>query len=300
MTAPVTFGILCCGSYYSPWTPYTLASIYGVCDRIVVVNAGFDLRDPKVEKNDVPLERVSKDVKWLDVEGRVIEVKDVSRLKRKYPVTSQKEANRLGLKEWYDLRGRNMTLASEVAYYEGATMVLRIDSDQVCYWDVLGLRGRREALILYQYEFQGDVFHLAEPGPSSPWNDSVYYYRIHPDDWYVGGLAPVIHADRQESRDYHCAHLRQANPIGLSHEESYRHFRDRFLFREWTNQYGEFTPELFEKVDEMARDALSRVGKATDLFPPEVTVGDPFKYVEETSRFREYRWTEKSSTGSSR
>jgi len=246
------------------------------------VNAGFDLRNPRFEENDIPLKQVSRDIDHLDVDGRIYEVWNVSRLKRVLLVTSQKEANRLGLKEWYDLRGRNMTLASEVAYEKGAKMVVRIDSDQVCYRDALGLRGRRDALILYQYEFQGDVFHLADPGPSSPWHDSVYWYPISKDDWYVGGLAPVIRADRKPCPDMHCAHLRQANPIGLSEEQRFRHFRDRFLFHLWTNAYGEFTSELVEKAEAQAREALSRKGKPGDILPPEVTLGDPKSYLEVT------------------
>lgn len=274
-----TFGILCCGSYWSPWTPYTLASIYPIVDKIVVVNAGFNLRNPRVEENDVPLPEVTRVIKELDVKNKIVEVTDVSRLRLKYPVTSQLEANKRGLKLWFDLRGRNMTLASQVAYEEGSQMVLRIDSDQVCYLDALGLRGRSEALTLYQYEFQGDVFHLSEPGPASPFHDSVYYYPISERDWYIGGLAPVIHADRKPCSDMHCAHLRSCNPIGLSGEECYRHFRDRFLFHEWTNHYGEFTEELFQKVDSRAREALKQFGKRSGVLPPEVTLMNPLTYI---------------------
>lgn len=280
----ITAVIMCCGSYYSPWTPCTIASTYAIGDFMVVVNAGFNLRSPRFQENDIPLEEVSRDISHLDVDGRVYEVTDVSKLRRVLPVTSQKEANRLGLKEWYDLRGRNMTLASQVAWGKGANMVLRIDTDQVCYRDALSLRGRTENLILYQFEFQGDVFHLSDPGPSSPYNDSVYYYRVAKDDWYVGGLAPVIHADRKPCEDIHCAHLRQANPIGLSEEEKLRHFRDRYIFHLWTNIYGEFTEELVEKAEAQARAALSQVGKPSNVLPPEVVFADPRAYIEETLR----------------
>lgn len=273
--------IMCTGSYYSPWTPYTIASTYGIGDFIVVVNAGFDLRNPSLEVTDFPLKQVSRDIEELDSEGKIIEVTDISRLKRKLPVMSQKVANELKLEKWYDLRGRNMTLASETAYDEGAKMVVRIDTDQVVYRDALGLRGRTDPLILYQYEFQGDLYHLSVPGPSDPFNDSVYLYPIHEDDWYVGGLAPVIRADRKPCYDMHSAHLRQCNPIGLSEEECYKHFRDRFLFHEWSNNYAEFTNELFERADQMAREALKRKGRPTDVLPPEVCLMEPKHYIEE-------------------
>jgi len=276
--------IMCTGSYYSPWTSYTVASTYVIGDFIVVVNAGFDLRNPSLEVTDVPLKEVSRDIEQLDLERKIIEVTDISRLKRKLPLMSQKVANELKIKQWYDLRGRNMTLASEVAYDEGAGTVLRIDTDQVVYKDALGLRGRTDALILYQYEFQGDIYHLADPGPSDPFNDSVYLYPIHKDDWYIGGLAPVIHADRKPCYDMHAAHLRQCNPTDLSREECHRHFRDRFLFHEWSNNYAEFNRELFERADQMAREALTRKGIPSDVLPPEVTLTLPRAYIEEMLR----------------
>jgi hypothetical protein len=276
-----TAAIMCCGSYYSPWTPYTIASVYRIVDFLVITNAGFDLRSPSFHENDIPLREVTRDIERLDVEGKIIEVTDVSRLKRKLPLMSQRVANELRINQWYDLRGRNMTLASEVAYDEGAKMVLRIDTDQVCYRDALNLRGRPDALILYQYEFQGDIYHLADPGPSSPFNDSTYYYPISKDDWYVGGLAPVIRENRKECHDMHCAHLRGANPIDLSEEKKYRHFRDRFLFHLWTNEYAEFTDELFKRADREAKEALKRRGKPSNVPPPEVTLTRPRSYIEE-------------------
>ncbi|GAH51232.1 unnamed protein product, partial [marine sediment metagenome] len=51
--------IMCTGSYYSPWTPYTIASTYGIGDFMVVVNAGFDLRNPSLDVTNVPLKQVS-------------------------------------------------------------------------------------------------------------------------------------------------------------------------------------------------------------------------------------------------
>ena len=276
--------IMCAGSYYSPWTPYTIASTYGIGDFMVVVNAGFDLRNPSLEVTDVPLKQVSRDIEELDSDGKIIELTDMSRLKRKLPVMSQMMANKLKIERWYDLRGRNMTLASEVAYDEGADMVLRIDTDQVCYRDVQGLRERKDALILYQYEFYGDLHHFPDPSPSSPFNDSVYFYPISKDDWYVGGLAPVIHADRKECPDMHCAHLRRCNPINLDEEGCLKHYRDRAIFHLWTNEYGAFTKELVERAERDAKRGLKEKGKPTDIPPPEVCLMDPREYIEETAR----------------
>ena len=165
------FGILATGTYFSPWTPFTLASIYAIVDGIIVVNAGFDLDDPKLSESSVPVPEVTETIEHLDVQNKIIEITDTSILKRKRPLMSQKLANTLKLDQWYDPRGRNMTLASEVAYSMGAKKVLRIDSDQVVFRDALNLRGRRDNLMLFQYEFVGSLKHIADPGPTSPYND---------------------------------------------------------------------------------------------------------------------------------
>lgn len=276
-----TATIMCCGSYYSPWFPYTVASTYAVSDFMVVVNAGFDFENPSVDVNDVPLKQVTEDIRNLDIENKIIEVTDVSRVKHKLPLICQKEANDQKIVDWYDLRGRNMTLASEVAYDNGAKMVIRIDTDQVCYKDVMKVKGRKEAMTFYQYEFEGDIYHLGWPGPSSPFNDSVYYYRIFKEDWYVGGLAPVIHHSRKPCHVIHCAHLRHANPIELSEEEKYKHFRDRNLFHLWTNFYGVFTDDLLKKADQYARALLTKKGRPSNVPPPEACLMRPIDYIKE-------------------
>lgn len=261
--------IMGCGTYYSPWTPYTIASTYAITDVMVIVNAGLDVRNPSLDESEIPLDQVTRDISELDVEVKITEVTDLSGLRRKLPLMSQKIANELKPERWYDLRGRNYTMASEIACELGANMVLRVDTDEVCYRDALGIRGRTDGLVLYQYEFQGDLFHLADPGPESPYNDSIEYYKISERDWYFGGRAPVIHSTMKNCPDMHCAHLRFANPIDASEKEKYRHFRDRAFFSLWTNEFGSFSPELEKRAHEVALDLLKKVGKPTDISPPE-------------------------------
>lgn len=273
------------GTYYCPWFPYTIASAHSIVDLHVIVNMGFDLKNPSLKEYEVPLEEVSRDIDELDVEGKILEVTDFSRLRHKYPLVTQKLANQLKLNDWYDIRGYAATLASDIAYDEGAKMVMRIDSDTVLYKDASALKGRTDALNLYQNEFQGDIQHLADPGPDSPYNDSVHYYPIHEGDWYMGAGTPLIRADRKPCPDIHCAHLRYANPLDLSEEEKFQHFRGRAIFRLFTNDYGEFTDELFIRADNDARSALKRVGKPSDVPPPEACLVDRRKlreYIEET------------------
>jgi len=263
------------GSYYSPWFPYCLASTYGIGDFIVVVNAGFDIKNPDPKEYEVPLERVSRDISELDTEGKVTEVKEFSRLRHKYPLITQKLANRLKIERWYDTRGMGITLAGDVAYDEGARMVLRMDTDQVCYRDALDLRAvkdGRTAISLYQYEFWGDVYHLADPGPDSPYNDAPYFYPPHESDWCIGAGSPMIKATRKPCPDIHTAHLRWANPTELTEGEKFQHFRDRAVFRLWTNEYGQFTHDLFKRAEEEARSIMERTGRPSDVGPPEVCI----------------------------
>lgn len=294
-------GILSVGSYYSPWTPFTLASIYSVCDLIVVVNGGFDLRDPCPDEWNIPLEKVSQDIAYLDIDEKIIEIKDFTfdDLEHKSMLMTQVKAAKKDMAkvgetlvwsgDWYDMRGLGITLANETAVKKGANMILKIDSDQVCYRDVIGLRRETKGLILHQTEFLGDVFHLAEPPPASPWNDSVFTYPVKKGQYYGGGGAPAIFVEREPTSKYHCAHLRYANPLFSTIRERFEHFKGRFIFHLFTNEYGVFCEELFERAEKMARDLLKRVGKPAEVSPPEVCLEDPLRYIEKIKRESEFR-----------
>jgi len=288
-------GILSVGSYYSPWVPFTLASIYPICDFIVVVNGGYNPKSPNKDEYNIPLEKVSKDIATLDFEGKIIEVKGFSLedLEHKVPLMTQAEANKKGLAEtgailvwkgnWYDMRGLGLTLANERAVKQGAQMILKIDSDQACYRDVIELRREKIGLILHQYEFLGDLFHLAHPPPSSPWNDSVFTYVAKPGQFYGGGGAPVISTDREPTSNYHCAHLRYANPLFASDEERFEHFYGRLWFAYYTNE-GLWGEELKKRAEHGAKELLKRVGKPSDVSAPEVCLTDPVSYIEEIKK----------------
>lgn len=278
--------IMSIGTYYCPWFPHCLVSTYNIGDLIVVVNAGFDIKSPDPKEYEVPLERVSRDISELDVKGKVMEVTDFSRLRHKYPLITQKLANQLKIERWYDTRGMGITLAGDIAFDEGASMILRMDTDQVCYRDALGLGDVKEAISLYQYEFWGDVYHLADPGPYSPYNDAPYFYPPHEDDWCIGAGSPMIKATRKPCSDFHAAHLRWANPQGLTEEEKFQHFRDRAIFRLWTNEYGQFTDDLFKRAEDEARSIMQRAGKSSEVPPPEVCVHERdtlLEYIEEVT-----------------
>lgn len=273
-------GILACGTFYCPWTPFCIASIYNVVDELIIVNGGYDMNSPSIDEHNVPLEQVSRDIEKLDVDSKIVEVKNYSidDLTHKFVVTTQRRADSEGLEEWFDVRGLNITLANEIAVKRGATDILKIDSDQVCYADVTArnldiviggkhpfkLRQESNGCIFHQTEFVGDCGeglqnHLYLPKPSSAYNDSVFMYHASLSDYYLGGGGPMI-GPRENTDKYHCAHLRHANPAWLSREEKLEHFYGRFWFRYLTND-GLWGAELEAAARRSAIEMLDQPNK---------------------------------------
>lgn len=276
-------GITTIGTYYSPWFPHTIASIYNHVDEIIVVNGGYDLNNPQRNVINVPLKRASNDIKHLDINGKIFEVTDhnLDEIYHKAEVTTQFDANRRKKNEgWWDIRGMNMTLAQELAYRLGADWILKIDSDQVCYPDVGRIKDIKKGLIFHQYEFVGDVMHLDDPGPDSPYNDSVFIYKAKPNGFYHGGGSPSIFADRIFTDKIHCAHLRYANPTWLSDEEKYEHFFGRAWWRKFTGD-GLWGQDLIDNAERTAKHDLNKPNRESDVPPPGVCAyKDPITYIE--------------------
>lgn len=271
-------GILACGTYFSPWTPYGLASFY-FCDEIIVVNGGYDIENFDMKEYNIPLKQVSRDIEELDVQGKIVEVTGFTIDDLKHKATIARQHDKLP-KEWYDLRGLNITLANEIAVERGADMILKWDSDQTGYSNAVKVRDYNTGLVLKQFEFVGDVHHLAVPPPTSPFNDSIFSYIAKEGQWYYGGMAPVINASREFFEDGWCAHLRHANPLHLSEEQKFAHFYGRMWFRYFTNN-GLLGDELHEAAKANAENLLQQEGKPSDVPPPEVCLTNPLTYIEE-------------------
>lgn len=276
-------GITTIGTYYSPWFPYTIASIYNHVDEIVVVNGGFDLSSPKRDVFNIPLKKASNDIKHLDVDNKIFELQSptLEEIRHKAEVTTQFDANRRKKDEgWWDVRGVNMTLAQESAVELGAKWILKIDSDQVCYAGVGKIKNIKKGLIFYQNEFIGDVMHLADPGPNSPYNDSVFIYEAKPKGFYHGGGSPAVFADREFTDKIHCAHLRYANPQHLTYEEKYNHFFGRAWWFKFTGE-GLWGRILTNMAHFTAINTFNMDKRESDVAPPGVcSYRDPRDYIE--------------------
>ena len=59
---------------YNTWAAWTVASFYNIVDAVVVINGGFDFND--LSKGDaVPLERERQQLKELDINNKVIQIR---------------------------------------------------------------------------------------------------------------------------------------------------------------------------------------------------------------------------------
>jgi hypothetical protein len=276
--------ILSIGSYYSPWFTYGIASIYNHVDEIIVSNVGYDLENPDINKL-VPLDRVTDEIKRLDVNGKIVELRNITpnTPEHKMVLTSQKIAEQKSIDNWCDVRGLGITSANDEARRRDAEWILKLDSDQACYKDIVNIKRYLNSLTfdgiyLHQYEFIGDVpltyykgtpqSFLSSPSPTSPYNDSMFAYRAFPGQYYGGGGSPALYLrgqDRIGTGNFHCAHLRQANPTWLTEEEKYLHFYGRYLFAEFTNHYGEFNNELVDKAIALATEKMKQIKGLDDV-----------------------------------
>jgi hypothetical protein len=236
------------------------------------------LKDPNPNEYNIPLPQVTRDIANLDVKGKIVEIKDfsINSLRHKAVLATEK-SHPSG--DWFDMRGLGLTLATEKAFDFGANWILKWDSDQCCYKNAIGVKGLGLSVYLHQYEFVGDIYHMADP-PPLPYNDSCFTYPSSREDWYIGGGGPIMRDFRMPSPSHNCAHLRNAAPPGLSEDERFKYFFQRQWFHIRTNS-GLEGNELRKRADESAEHMMQLMGKPSDVPPPEVTVTNPLKYIEE-------------------
>ena len=277
-------GIVPIGTYYVPWFAYCIASFY-FCDEIVVVNGGFDIKNPRKSEYNIPLEQVSKDISRLDVDGKIFEWTGWTLRDLKHLLVFSTEKNHPPTGFWADSRGINLTLALEKAFERGADWVLSFDSDQVAYADCIKFKQKLQSVYFHQIELVGDNYYLPHDPPDNPFDDAVFSFRPAAGDFYGGGGVIALSAllrDRERigSEDYHAAHLRFANPPHLSRRQKFEHFFGRMWFQKYTNDYGEWNEQLVKEATESAENLLNYEGVEKG-FAPEVCLTDPLMYIEE-------------------
>jgi len=264
---------------FSPWFPYTLASIYHAVDKIVVTNGGYNWDTPREEVYNVPSERITKYIKQLDIRGKVVELRNwtVNDLKCKMVFMTQKKANeirdRIGKEPvWGDIRSVGLQLSFEKAFELGASKILRIDDDQIVYPEEAKLLRELPPVLCYQYELVGSYpWRMSDPPPATPWNDAPYTFNVTGLERVVhGGSACSASSSRVYTDKVHALHLRYANPIDATDEEKYEHFYKRCLFRLYTNVFGKINNRLIEQASMEAKSLLGFKGKPLSISLPRI------------------------------
>lgn len=217
------------GTYHN-WIQYGVASIYNSVDEVIIINGGYDIDHPE-DGDDIPLELELKQLKHLDVNKKIMQVKpSIKRLE-----------NLLGKEmDWTKCeigRARNISLAFQLAYHMGADWILKFDSDQI-----FDENFTREALISladnehngYRFAEYADYFRTwdrcqAMPGKFT--DDGSLFFQASKEAWAVGGGSPVHYRDQFEIYDMRTFHMRRIAPPHI-YEADY-HFE-----RLWYHTYG--------------------------------------------------------------
>lgn len=225
-------GITTCGTYPS-WTDYTIASFYNHVDKVVVINAGYNINKPE-DGAIHRLEREHKLIKQIDINNKIIEI-------------TPKTFNETTLcKQEKDEFGRatNITLATYIAHnllnpYNKQRWILKLDSDQILHQIT---REQLESLITQypnkngfrfaQYaDYYRDFEHISEGLPDEFTNDGSLFYISKPNQWYTGQGSPVINTSQHPITSIVTAHMRRINPLDI---DPYEYFFKRY----WYHTFG--------------------------------------------------------------
>lgn len=229
-------GITTCGTYPC-WVDHTIASFYNHVDKVVVVNAGYDINHP--EKGAIiPLEREHKLIQMLDIHNKIIEIIPTQeQIDHVFNKTCKLGKDEIG-------RSTSMTLATQIAHnlpndkYK-RRYILKADSDQIFYQFT-----RKQLVdIIYSYPSatgfrfaqHADYYHDFEHIGSLPdefTNDGALFYLSIENQGYCGQGSPgYIKVDQKPIYTIRTAHMRRISPEDLDPYEY--HFK-----RLWYHTYG--------------------------------------------------------------
>lgn len=230
-------GITTCGTYPC-WVDYTIASMYNHVDKVIVVNAGYDVEHP--EKGAlIPLEREHKLIMDIDIDNKIIEVHPtIAQINEIFGKTCRQGKDEYG-------RATNMTLSTQIATKlpnpsGKIRYILKLDSDQILYQlmrkQLIGLiylypnsKGFRFA----QYgDYVHDFEHTGESLPHEFTNDGALFYQALDNQGYCGQGSPgYLKVDQHPIYEIKTAHMRRINPPDVDPYEY--HFK-----RLWYHTYG--------------------------------------------------------------
>lgn len=282
-------GSTCVGSFSSPWLEYCVASVYNVVDQVVVANGGYERLNPTVDNK--MLERESKALKEIDVNGKITEVKGDWKFAKF--VNPERDT----------IAARNMSIGIQTAFARGAEAILEFKCDQIFYKSVKLLRTLDERIELqkrtgmvgsvtvltkhsgYQFweytNFVGDLWSVPEKLKDKGCDDGPRFFKPTETDYFSGQGQPAIRAEQFCTDLIQAAHMRDVYPEKYSkaeweqfgYERAWAHLSCQNAVMEHAinrEQGRKMTPEEIEKI---AR--ASGRGIATQKGVPLHSINDP-------------------------
>lgn len=225
-------GITTCGTYPC-WLDYTISSFYNHVNKVIVVNAGYDIKYP--EKGAlIPLKREHELIKKIDINNKIIEINPTQeQIDELFSSICIKDKDEFG-------RSTNMTLSNKIAYElpnpdNKIRYVLKLDSDQILY--KLKENSLIDLIIKYpndngfrfaQYAGFNNSFDYIDYIPDEFTNDGSLLYELKPNQGYVGQGSPGnIHVNQHQIYTIKTSHMRKITPPNV---DPYEHYFKRLWY----------------------------------------------------------------------
>lgn len=288
------------GTFWQPWLPYGIASIYNLVDKIVITNSGYNF--PFFNKDNVPLEELGEMIKEIDCNGKIEEIKGIefSEWERKLdPAVSKQEPFRF-TKANTGIRalGTSACVNIVVEKYK-PEHILHFDSDQVFFNNLKNIT---------EYKGKGCQFWLIQAYSVSPWHctkehvdasfsDGPHFFKTDDisSDYpvYFYGEGAFMNATQEEFDKTWVAHFRETYPYKKG-ERIDRNKLFNLTFRRHLLYYVDLNrlQQQNKTLEEIVAQAYNTVAKKVYEYPmdklipapqspPEVCEIGPEKYIKE-------------------
>jgi len=280
----------CVGTFTSPWLEYTIASIYNVVDEIIVVNGGYDLKNPSIDNKK--LERESKVIKEIDINGKITEVRgDWNLVKYAKPETET-------------IAARNMSIGIQIAYYRNPDATLEIKCDQVFYPTVKRIHqldlNQHSGYQFWEYtNFIGGLYSVPKEQKHKGCDDGARLFKPCETDYYNGQGQPMIRAEQFCVDFIQTGHMRMVYPdkyskeekLEFAYERAWAHLMCQNSINEHPINQREGRKLTLDEIEKMAREQARSIVEAKGIplhlvddprspkEPPPAALMEPLEYI---------------------
>ncbi len=234
-------GISTCGTYPC-WIDYTIASFYNHVNKVVVINAGYDINNP--ESGSIhKLEREHELLEKIDINNKIIEYtptqQDFDRLFTTICKYGKDECGRAG----------NITFATKIATNLPKSIdnniklkhrwILKLDSDQILYQirrdqltNLISTHNKTGFRFAQYADYCNDFEHIPSNRlPDEFTNDGAMFYKSLPNQMYGAQGSPGTCVDQEEIYNIRTSHMRRISPPDV---DKYEYFFKRY----WYHTFG--------------------------------------------------------------